>query len=102
MRRTPVVDVLVLRSSLAATTADHSDRVDVEQHRRSAGLLSRFRVEDRRVAKRELPRVDVLRVLVEQKPEVGRRLMGRSNGQEHRLLGSLVAILQGERQTVPA
>ena len=79
----PVVDVLVLSAALAAAATDHSDRIDVEQHGRRAGLLSRLRVEDRRVAERELPRVHVLRMLVQQESEIGGRLMGRSDGQEH-------------------
>ena len=79
----PVVDVLVLRAALAATASDHTHRIDVEQHGRRAGLISRLRVEDRRVAKRELPRVHMLRVLVEQESKVGGRLMSRSDSQQH-------------------
>ena len=82
----PIVDVLVLGAALAAAATDHSDRIDVEQDAPLCTLPRRLWVEDRRVAKWELPRVYVLRVLVEQEPEVGRRLMGRSNGQEHVLL----------------
>ena len=51
-------------------------------------FLARLWVEDRRVAERELPSVHMLRVLVEQKPEVGGRPMSRSDGQEHVLSGS--------------
>ena len=46
-------------------------------------VLGRLRVEDRRVAERELPRVHVLRMLVQQESEIGGRPVGRSNGQEH-------------------
>ena len=84
----PVVDVLVLSAALAAAATDHSDRVDVEQHGRRAGRLGRLRVEHCRVAERELPRVHMLRMLVQQESEVGRRLMRRSDGQEHELVGS--------------
>ena len=78
-----VVDVLIFERPLAAAATDHADRVDVEQYGRRAAVLSRLRVEDRRVAERKLSRVDVLRMLVQQEPEIGGRPMGRSDGQKH-------------------
>jgi len=79
----PVVDVLALSTALATTATHHSDRVDIEEDGRRARFLARLRVEDRRLAERELPRVYMLGMLVQQKSEIGCRLMGRSNGQEH-------------------
>jgi hypothetical protein len=81
----PIVDVLILGAALAAAASDDSDRIDVKENGRRARFLVRLRVENRRVAERELPRVHMLRMLVQQESEIGRRLMGRSNRQEHML-----------------
>ena len=51
-------------------------------------VLGRLRIEDCGVTERELPRVHVVRVLVQQESKVSRRLVGRSDGQEHELAGS--------------
>ena len=78
-----VVDVLVLGTALAATATDDSDRVHVEENRCRAAVVRRLRVEDCGVTERELASVHVLRVLVEQEPEVGGGPVSRSDGQEH-------------------
>jgi hypothetical protein len=77
---------LIFSATLAAATTDHSDRVHVEQDGRRAGVVGRLRIEDRGVAERELPRVDMLRVLVQQESEIGGRPVSRSDGQEHVLV----------------
>jgi hypothetical protein len=82
---------LVLSTALTATAADDSDRIDVEQDRRRARVLACFRVEDRRVAEREVASVHMLRVFVEQEPKVGGRAVSRSDGQEHVFLVRKVA-----------
>jgi hypothetical protein len=63
-----IVDVLVLGPAFAATATNHPNWINVEHDCCRAGLLRRFRIEDRRVPKWELPRVDVVRVLVEEEP----------------------------------
>src|SRR5690349_16050268 len=67
----PVVDVLVLRAAFAAAASNHSDWINVEENGGGARFLTRLRVEDRRVAKRELPRVHMLGMLVQQESKIG-------------------------------
>ena len=75
----PVVDVLVLSAAFATAAPDHSDWIDVEENCRRAGFFARLRIEDGRVAEREFPRVDILRVLVQQEPQIRSRPVSCSN-----------------------
>src|SRR4029078_8395394 len=79
----PVVDVLVLSAAFTATASSHSDWMDVEENGRRARFLARLRVEDCRVTERELARVHMVRMLVQQESEIECRVMSRSNRQEH-------------------
>ena len=82
----PVVDVLVLRAALAAAPTNHSDRIDIEDNGRRTRFLARLRVEDHAIAERELSRVHMLWMLVQQESEVGRRPVSHSDRQEHLLI----------------
>ena len=78
-----VVDVRIERS-LAVTPAAHEpDRIDIEQERGGAPFDRRFRIEDLRLAERQLDLLHPRRVLMQKESQVGRRLGGCGNGQEH-------------------
>ena len=80
----PVVDVLILGTALARRGHGPS-RPDRRRAARPPCRRSSVAsgIEDRGAAERKLPRVHVLRVLVQQESEIGGRPVGRSNGQEH-------------------
>src|SRR5688500_5515288 len=73
-----VVDVLVQRPSLTRwsfATSHQTDRVNVEQKRRSTTFDICFRVEHVRLPERKLKRMQSRRILVEQIAQISRRLM---------------------------
>jgi hypothetical protein len=62
---------------------DQGDRVDLEQQRSRAPLWRRLRVEDVCLASRNGERLQPVRVLVQQVPQVGCWRAGGGDGQQH-------------------
>ena len=67
----------------ADTAPDQPDRIDVKQQRRGATLLAHLRVEHMSDAERQRELLHPLRMLVQQVPEIGRRLPGQCQRQKH-------------------
>jgi len=84
----PVVDVLAERcvTSGALAVADQANRIDLEQQRGRAPLRRRLRVEDVCLTSRDGERLEFVRVLVQQVPQVGRWRAGGRDGQQHTAL----------------
>ena len=80
-----VVDVLgeLGVAALVLVPPDQGDRVDLEQQRGRAPLRRRLRVEDVRLTSGNGERLQPVRVLVQQVPQVGRGRAGGGDGQQH-------------------
>src|ERR1041384_1773002 len=63
--------------------AHESNGVDIEQQRRRAALRRRLGIEDVHAAERQVERLRPGRILVQQEPKVGGRLLCRRQFQEH-------------------
>src|SRR5262249_48757376 len=61
-----VVDVLVKLWARARLPSDKTDGVDLQDKRHGATLVSRLGIEDRRLADRQIERMRLVRVLLEQ------------------------------------
>jgi hypothetical protein len=66
------LDVLS-QANLCTSQVRRVDRIDVEENCRRARFFARLRVEDRGGTERELARVHMLRMLVQQESEIGGR-----------------------------
>ena len=78
-----VVHILVEQALGAALSAHQTDRVNVEEQRCFAARLTGLRIEYPGLAEAQLDRVQPVGMLVQQKAEVGCRLMGARDGQKH-------------------
>jgi hypothetical protein len=67
----------------ALVSPHEPDLVHVEKKRRRAALGGCLRIEDVSLAERQLERLELRRVLVQQVSEVGRRLVSRGDRQQH-------------------
>jgi hypothetical protein len=78
-----VVDVLVQQAVGATLAAHQRHGIDIQNQRRLAARLGHFRIEDVRLAERQLGLMGAAGVLVQQEAQVGRRLVGGRDGQIH-------------------
>jgi hypothetical protein len=70
----------------AAPVSHKADRVDVQQQRGGAALIRGFRVEDMRPAEAQFRRMHPPGMLSQQVPQVGGRLEGGCDRQQHRMV----------------
>src|SRR5687767_9401707 len=79
----PIIHVLIEQPALGCPLLPYQPyRIDLEKESSRASLGRRFRIEHERLAERELDAVHLIRVLMEQKSQIGGCLMSRTDCEE--------------------